>query len=220
MEGTYTQKQLEIPFSDEEHIGFRIEDAIDYLSLRFGIKFKTKDRRKLNPEISITSLGKALGGRALGQFCYNEILRTNIIKIDPELFQYNNLFLTDLLIGEEVSHMLHRYSNPAFYELYKRSDIKFRPALDFLIETVGHYGGLIYCNRNEGNIACLLGLLADDEFIDSAYTMADMLYMEHGDKRLREVSKIKDAFSIWEFSQELPRAEDLRNSVVEKRIQS
>ena len=94
--------------------------------------------------------------------------------------------ILDLILGEEIGHLLHHHSNPDLYK-YNLPDLD--GSLIFIGELIGHYSGLIYCNRNNGSMIFGLGAEADG-ITGGAYKAADKLFKKHGDSKLLELTKI------------------------------
>ena len=96
----------------------------------------------------------------------------------------------DLVIGEEVGHLLFYLTHK---EMHEHILPEYYGGLKFVHEVIGHYAGIVYANRNSLNQSPL----KLDTKNEKAYELANQLYAKHGDAKLAELSKVK---SLAEFS--------------------
>lgn len=95
----------------------------------------------------------------------------------------------NLILGEEVTHYLDFSS---FKEGYGNVLVESSGMPEFVKEVVGHYGGLIYANRNNRSWP-FIGLGAEAAgTVGEAYKSADKIFDSYREFRLEEIVKIEN----------------------------
>ncbi len=95
----------------------------------------------------------------------------------------------DLIIGKRAAHYLDFSSSRDCYrDVLPESSGMFK----FVKEVIGHYGGLVYVNRNNRSWQ-LIGLGAEvGGVVGEAYRSADKIFDSYKDFRLEEIVRIKN----------------------------
>jgi len=176
---TISESELELIVTDAA------TDAKDYLMKYFDVK------RGYKLSIVIMNLPNDL----LGRFKADEDTESYRIDIDDDKLirklKRVNLenrfqFALDMIIGEEVGHLLFYLEHK---EMHEQVLPEYYGGLKLVREVIGHYTGLVYANRNHSRPLSLS--LKPDTENGKAYFLANQLYAKFKDSKLAELSKVK-----------------------------
>jgi len=187
-------------------VEFKVDEALDVLRKNNGLSIPSVPLRCevfVHPLQDWGCAAKFDYKEANGLFLYT--LTFDISKI-MEHARKNKLplhSLLDFIVGEEAGHLIHQSINPALFYWHNKSIPGLYPDIAFMMEVIGHYAGLVYCNREDNGEIFGLGMAPNyDEIIREAYTTADKIYEHYGIAKLPELLQIK---GITEFYRRIRR---------------
>ncbi len=178
---------------DEREIRDRVKDAVDYLAPNFDLK-----------KSSITTLDVLIMSLPRHNYAtFNDL--AHILCFDLEQFLYDTSQtdcqndILNLICGEEAAHYLDLNSSGDIYKVILLESCK---TARFVSETIGHYGGLIYSNKDINS--CFFGLDARAPgVIGEAYKSADKIFETYRAERFRDIVQINNLIKRYEKIGEL-----------------
>ena len=172
----------------------KIGDAINCLAPNFNFKNNSINM----PKVVIAPLRKNTYATMNGADCVLTFDLEQFLSDTSQTDQQGDMF--NLIIGEESAHYLDFNSSE---ELYKYSLPESSVVLKFVGEVIGHYGGLIYSNRN-GCAWKFFGFGVKAKGIaGQAYKLADKIFDSYREFRLEEIAKIKNLANRYNKIKEL-----------------